>query len=63
MDITKAAMEYKVFTTPKELRRIADNMERKFPMLPKGTNEFHTWVGADEVIKICMDQSKWCKGE
>ena len=46
-----------VFTTPKKLREIAGEMERKMPNLSLGSSTvFHVWSGDGVTLLLSADQ-------
>lgn len=51
--------EFKIFTTPSELREIADKMEEWWPRRKLGeSTTVHTYFGEKMCIDICADQAK-----
>ena len=50
--------EYKIFTTPDELRRIANKMDRRWAEILVGdSTRTHTWFGEEVCIDLCIDQT------
>ncbi len=50
--------DFRVFTTPEELRQIAKRMEKKFPeLLPGDDAVIHIWTGDKCSIYVCADRS------
>ncbi len=50
--------DFRVFTTPEELRRIADKMEEEYPELQPGDDTvMHIWTGNECSIYVCVDRS------
>ena len=50
--------DFRVFTTPEELRKIAERMEREFPdLLPGDDAVMHVWTGDKCSIYVCADRS------
>ncbi len=50
--------DFRVFTTPEELRQIAERMEKEFPgLLPGDDAVMHVWTGDKCSIYVCADRS------
>ena len=50
--------DFRVFTTPEELRQIAMKMENEFPeLLPEDDAVIHIWTGDKCSIYVCVDRS------
>ena len=56
--------DLRVFTTPEELRQIAQKMEEEFPDLsPADDAVMHIWTGDECSVYVCADRSLMDKGE